>query len=146
MNHPRRLPPFEKRDREKAMRRARKFIRKINPSAYEPDVDLEQIETVVPRGISLHGLADNLATLHGRWWHTFFQEMKWRDGLAGADRSSKRSMRRLRITNVPRRNGNAFAKVCLRGKLRAASPPPTRKHTPNFRLVGASIKTPPSKA
>ena len=42
------------------MRRARKFIRKINPSVYEPDVDLEQIETVVPRGISLRGLADNL--------------------------------------------------------------------------------------
>ncbi len=68
------------------MRRAKKFIRKINPSAYEPDVDVEQIETVVPRGVSLHGLADNLATLHGRWWHTFFQKMKWRDGLAGADR------------------------------------------------------------
>ncbi len=77
---------FEKRDREKAMRRAKKFIRKINPSVYEPDVDVEQIETVVPRGVSLHGLADNLATLHGRWWHTFFQKMKWSNGLAGADR------------------------------------------------------------
>jgi ATP-dependent exoDNAse (exonuclease V) beta subunit len=80
------LAPFEKRDREKAMQRARKFIRKINPSAYEPDVDLEQLEVVAPRDIYLRGLADNLATLHGRWWHTFFQNIKWRDGLAGADR------------------------------------------------------------
>ena len=78
--------PFEKRDRENAIQRAGKFIRKINPSAYEPDVDLEQIETVVPRGVYLHGLADNLATLHGRWWHTFFQQIKWREGLVGADR------------------------------------------------------------
>ncbi len=80
------LSPFEKRDREKAMQRAKKFIRKINPSAYDPDVDLEQLEAAAPRGIYLHGLADNLATLHGRWWHTFFQKIKWRDGLAGADR------------------------------------------------------------
>ena len=68
------------------MQRAKKFIRKINPSAYDPDVDLEQLEAAAPRGIYLHGLADNLATLHGRWWHTFFQKIKWRDGLAGADR------------------------------------------------------------
>ena len=80
------LPPFEKRDREKATQRAKKFIRKINPSAYDPDVDLEQVETAAPRGIYLHGLADNLATLHGRWWHTFFQKAKWSDGLPGADR------------------------------------------------------------
>ncbi len=80
------LAPVEKRDRENATQRAQKFIRKINPSAYEPDVDLEQFEAVAPRGVYLHGLADNLATLHGRWWHTFFQNIKWREGLAEADR------------------------------------------------------------
>ncbi len=80
------LPAFEKREREKALKHARTFIRKINPSAYEPDVDLEQIESGPTRGIHLRSLGDNLATLHGRWWHTFFQSLKWRDGLAGADR------------------------------------------------------------
>jgi ATP-dependent exoDNAse (exonuclease V) beta subunit len=76
------MPALEKREREKALARAKSFIRKINPSAYEPEVDLE---TVAPRGISLHSPADNFATLHGRWWHAFFQQVNWREKLTDID-------------------------------------------------------------
>ena len=80
------LPALEKRERENAFKRAGAFVRIVNPSAYEPEVDLDQVETSMPGGIYLRSRVDNLATLHGRWWHRFFQEIRWRDGLTGADR------------------------------------------------------------
>jgi ATP-dependent helicase/nuclease subunit A len=83
---PESLAVFEKRDREIALKHAQEFIHKINPSAYEPDVDLEQIDLGMPRGIPLRTSGDNLATLHGRWWHLFFQRVRWREGLSSVDR------------------------------------------------------------
>ncbi|MGZ4966233.1 MAG: 3'-5' exonuclease, partial [Chthoniobacterales bacterium] len=85
---PNELAPIEKKDRQRAARHAEKFVHKINPSAYEPDVDLEQIEiNLAPRSRPRRrAAADNLATLYGRWWHSLFQNLNWLDGLAAADK------------------------------------------------------------
>jgi ATP-dependent helicase/nuclease subunit A len=69
---------------EEAKQRADDFVHKINPSAYEPHVELVD-DDAVP-AIRSHSQPDNIATLYGRWWHTFFQTLDWSGGVAEADR------------------------------------------------------------
>jgi len=67
--------PLTDRELQRAARRASEFVRKITPSALDPDVSVE---------ISARSRLDNLATLYGRWWHRFFQHLDWRAGIDSA--------------------------------------------------------------
>lgn len=68
---------------QKAVVRADDFIRKVSPSAYEPLVEITD-DAPLPT-MRAHSRADNVATLYGRWWHTFFQTLDSRGGVANAD-------------------------------------------------------------
>ncbi len=71
--------PFARKELKLAHDRADGFIRKFNPSRYDeedrsmPDVSGESsTESPMPRST-----ADTPATLYGRWWHDFMQQIKW---------------------------------------------------------------------
>ncbi|MEP7077690.1 MAG: UvrD-helicase domain-containing protein [Chthoniobacterales bacterium] len=84
------LRPIDRREQQQALRRAEEFVHKRNPSAYDPELALEEIETerAASPSVALHlrSAADSPATLYGRWWHSLLQNLEWRTGLPEADR------------------------------------------------------------
>lgn len=70
---------------QKARRHAAEFIHKFNPSAFDPEIIGETMEEEIGRAVRAKSTPDSPATLYGRWWHAFFQQIQWRDGLDAAD-------------------------------------------------------------
>jgi ATP-dependent exoDNAse (exonuclease V) beta subunit len=71
------IEPLTSRELKRAVKRASEFVRKITPSALDPEVPAE------PRTRSR---LDTLATLYGRWWHKFFQRLDWKGGIDSAQK------------------------------------------------------------
>jgi ATP-dependent exoDNAse (exonuclease V) beta subunit len=69
---------------QKARRHASDFVRKFNPSAYDPQL-VGASEELSDRGVRAKSAPDTPATLYGGWWHSLFQRMRWRDGIEAAD-------------------------------------------------------------
>jgi ATP-dependent exoDNAse (exonuclease V) beta subunit len=70
---------------EKARRHGNDFIRKFNPSAYDPEIVGASSEDISERPVRVKATPDTPATLYGQWWHSFFQRMPWRNGTEAAD-------------------------------------------------------------
>jgi len=62
---------------KRAAKRASEFVRKITPSALDPEV---------PADARTRSRLDTLATLYGRWWHKFFQRLDWNGGIDSAQK------------------------------------------------------------
>lgn len=69
------MTPVARSERGRALRRAGEFVRKVNPSAYEPAADTLDGETAPP--VQFRSRADNVATLYGRWWHRLAERLSW---------------------------------------------------------------------
>jgi ATP-dependent helicase/nuclease subunit A len=69
--------PLAYSELKRAAKRASEFVRKITPSALDPEV---------PTDVRTRSRLDNLATLYGRWWHKFFQRLDWKGGIDSAQR------------------------------------------------------------
>ena len=80
------LPRLDSRKIKLATRRASDFIRKSKPSAFDAEFfELPAaLDSVAVPVSHIRSGADNLATLYGRWWHSFFEAVDWRDDLAAA--------------------------------------------------------------
>ncbi len=53
---------------KRATKRAAKFVHKFTPSALDAEISAK---------IRMRARLDNLATLYGRWWHAFIQQVPW---------------------------------------------------------------------
>ena len=62
---------------KRAAKRASDFVRKITPSALDPEV---------PADVRTRSRLDTLAILYGRWWHKFFQRLHWKGGIDSAQK------------------------------------------------------------
>jgi ATP-dependent helicase/nuclease subunit A len=71
------IEPLTNNELKRAAKRASEFVRKITPSALDPEV---------PTDVRTHSRLDTLATLYGRWWHKFFQRLDWKGGIDSAQR------------------------------------------------------------
>ena len=69
---------------EKARRHANDFVRKFNPSAYDPEI-VGAFEEASDQSVRAKSTPDTPATLYGQWWHSFFQRMQWREKIEAAD-------------------------------------------------------------
>jgi ATP-dependent helicase/nuclease subunit A len=69
------IEPLAHSELKRAAKRASEFVRKITPSALDPEV---------PAEVRMRSRLDNLATLYGRWWHRFFQRLDWKAGIDSA--------------------------------------------------------------
>ena len=63
---------------KRAVKRGSDFVRKMRPSGLDTDG-----AEAVPQWRSR---PDNLATLYGRWWHKFFEDLDWRAGIDHAEK------------------------------------------------------------
>jgi ATP-dependent helicase/nuclease subunit A len=63
------------REIKKAAKHASQFVRKITPSALDPDF---------PAQVLMRSRLDTQATLYGRWWHKFFERLDWQGGIGAA--------------------------------------------------------------
>ena len=66
------IDPLTNDELKRAAKRASDFVRKITPSALDPEV---------PADVRTRSRLDTLATLYGRWWHKFFQRLDWKGGI-----------------------------------------------------------------
>jgi ATP-dependent exoDNAse (exonuclease V) beta subunit len=71
------IEPLAYSEVKRAAKRASEFVRKITPSALDPEVSAEG---------RTRSRLDNLATLYGRWWHRFFQRLDWKAGIDSAQK------------------------------------------------------------
>jgi len=71
------IEPLTNNELERAAKRASEFVRKITPSALDPEV---------PADARTRSRLDTLATLYGRWWHKFFQRLDWKGGIDSAQK------------------------------------------------------------
>ena len=71
------IEPLSNDELERAAKRASEFVRKITPSALDPEV---------PSDLRTRSRLDTLATLYGRWWHKFFQRLDWKGGIDSAQK------------------------------------------------------------
>lgn len=69
------INPLTNDELKRAAKRASEFVRKITPSALDPEV---------PTDVRTRSRLDTLATLYGRWWHKFFQRLDWKGGIDSA--------------------------------------------------------------
>ncbi len=69
------LAPLNAAALSRARKQAGHFVRKQNPSAFDPPADR-------PATQANRSLADNPATLYGSWWHGLFQHFPWKSGPA----------------------------------------------------------------
>jgi hypothetical protein len=69
------IKPLTNDELKRAAKRASDFVRKITPSALDPEG---------PTDVRTRSRLDTLATLYGRWWHKFFQRMDWKGGIDSA--------------------------------------------------------------
>jgi ATP-dependent helicase/nuclease subunit A len=56
------------RELKRATKHAAKFVHKFTPSALDAEISAK---------IRMRARLDNLATLYGRWWHAFIQQVPW---------------------------------------------------------------------
>lgn len=96
------IEPLTSRELKRATKRASEFVRKITPSALDPEV---------PAGVRTRSRLDTLATLYGRWWHKFFQRLDWKGGIDFAQKlfekelpTSPNAKAAVKDWNVTRRN------------------------------------------
>src|SRR6267142_2487167 len=71
------IEPLTSPELKRATKRASEFVRKITPSALDPEVTAE---------VRTRSRLDNLATLYGRWWHKFFERLDWKGGIDSAQK------------------------------------------------------------
>jgi ATP-dependent exoDNAse (exonuclease V) beta subunit len=71
------IEPLTNDELKRAAKRASEFVRKITPSALDPEV---------PAEVRTSSRLDTLATLYGRWWHKFFQRLDWKGGIDSAQK------------------------------------------------------------
>ena len=71
------IEPLTNDELKRAAKCASEFVRKITPSALDPEV---------PADVRTRSRLDTLATLYGRWWHKFFQRLDWKDGIDSAQK------------------------------------------------------------
>jgi len=71
------IEPLSNDELKRGAKRASDFVRKITPSALDPEV---------PADVRTRSRFDNLATLYGRWWHKFFQRLDWKGGIDSAQK------------------------------------------------------------
>jgi ATP-dependent exoDNAse (exonuclease V) beta subunit len=71
------IEPLTNDELKRAAKRASEFVRKITPSALDPEV---------PAEVRTRSRLDTLATLYGRWWHKFFQRLDWKGGIDSAQK------------------------------------------------------------
>ena len=71
------IEPLTSSEVKRAAKRASEFVRKITPSALDPEV---------PSDVRTRSRLDTLATLYGRWWHKFFQRLDWKGGIDSAQK------------------------------------------------------------
>jgi ATP-dependent exoDNAse (exonuclease V) beta subunit len=71
------IEPLTNDELKRAAKRASEFVRKITPSALDPEV---------PAEVRTRSRLDTLATLYGRWWHKFFQRLDWNGGIDSAQK------------------------------------------------------------
>jgi ATP-dependent exoDNAse (exonuclease V) beta subunit len=69
------IEPLTNDELKRAAKRASDFVRKITPSALDPEG---------PTDVRTRSRLDTLATLYGRWWHKFFQRLDWKGGIDSA--------------------------------------------------------------
>jgi ATP-dependent exoDNAse (exonuclease V) beta subunit len=83
------LPVFDRKDRQRAARRAGDFVHKFNPSGYDGEVALALEEGADGSATPAIGFgrsrADTPATLYGRWWHSLFQQVPWPGRIEAAE-------------------------------------------------------------
>jgi ATP-dependent helicase/nuclease subunit A len=77
------IQPLANDELKRAVKRASEFVRKITPSALDPEV---------PAEVRTRSRLDTLATLYGRWWHKFFQDLDWKDGINSAQKLFEREL------------------------------------------------------
>jgi ATP-dependent exoDNAse (exonuclease V) beta subunit len=71
------IEPLTNDELNRAAKCASEFVRKITPSALDPEV---------PADVRPRSRLDTLATLYGRWWHKFFQRLNWKGGIDSAQK------------------------------------------------------------
>jgi len=71
------IEPLTNDELKRAAKRASEFVRKITPSALDPEVSAD---------VRTRSRLDTLATLYGRWWHKFFQRLDWKGGIDSAQK------------------------------------------------------------
>jgi len=74
------LSQLDRNDLKRVQLRSQTFVRKFNPSSYDPElVDFAADETAdeKPALIFARSAIDTPATLYGRWWHTLMQRIIW---------------------------------------------------------------------
>ena len=71
------IEPLSNDELKRGAKRASDFVRKITPSALDPEV---------PADVRTRSRFDTLATLYGRWWHKFFQRLDWKGGIDSAQK------------------------------------------------------------
>ena len=71
------IEPLTNDELKRAAKCASEFVRKITPSALDPEV---------PADVRTRSRVDTLATLYGRWWHKFFQRLDWKGGIDSAQK------------------------------------------------------------
>ena len=71
------IQPLTAAQLKSGQRRAAEFVHKFVPSALEEDIDLE---------MRARSRLDNPATLYGRWWHRFFENLDWKGGVESAQK------------------------------------------------------------
>ena len=83
------LPPQNDQERQRSLRRSNDFVHKFNPSGYDEEtaLTLDQRPEITGLGPAqlIRSQHDTPATLYGRWWHSFLQEISWREDLKKAD-------------------------------------------------------------
>jgi len=79
------LTTLDSKTVQMARRRANNFVRKFNPSAYDPAIIGESAAETSEQPVRAKSTPDTPATLYGQWWHSLFQGMPWRDGVDAAD-------------------------------------------------------------
>lgn len=96
---------FRRIDRKtiaEATRNASRFVHKFNPSAYDADIvrALDKEVVAATPMLRARSAADSPATLYGRWWHSLFEAISWRDGVAVAEKVFE--MRQAKSPNTER--------------------------------------------
>jgi ATP-dependent helicase/nuclease subunit A len=71
------IEPLTNDELKRAAKRASEFVRKITPSALDPEVSA---------AVRTRSRLDTLPTLYGRWWHKFFQRLDWKGGIDSAQK------------------------------------------------------------